>query len=247
MKIYTTLQIGEFHINYCEDFLIKEQLTSHEILIAVLDGCTMGTESVFASILYGKILRKVAKNKFYEEFIAKQNQEINLQLKLKSILQELIYETREIKNNLGLETNELLSTIILGIIDTKNYKAELITIGDGLICIDRKIIEYEQNNTPDYLGYHLTENFEDFYKNQQQKLSISSFTDLSISTDGIFTFKNLENQNLQKKESEIIDYLLIDNNESEFDNFLDRKIRNLKKINHVVTDDLAIIRIKKNK
>jgi len=49
------------------------------------------------------------------------------------------------------------------------------------------------------LGYHLTENFEEFYKNQHQKLSISNFEDLSISTDGIFTFKNLENQNHQKR------------------------------------------------
>ncbi len=245
MKIYTTLQIGDFHTNYCEDFLIQERLASNEILIAVLDGCTMGTESVFASILYGKILRKIAKNKFYEEFISKQNQEIDLKLKLKNILQELINDTKEIKNKLGLETNELLSTLILGIIDTKNYKAEFITIGDGLICVDGKITEYEQNNTPDYLGYHLNENFEDFYKTQTQKLSVSSFKDLSISTDGIFTFKNLENQNHQKSESEILDYLLINNQECEFDNFLDRKIRNLKKINHVVTDDLAIIRLRK--
>ncbi len=245
MKIYTTLQIGEFHTNYCEDFLIKEQLASNEILIAVLDGCTMGTESVFASILYGKILRKIAKEKFYQEFISKENQEVNLQSKLKIILQKLIEDTKEIKNKLGLETNELLSTLILGIINTKNYKAEIITIGDGLICVDGKVTEYEQNNTPDYLGYHLIEDFEEFYKNQHQKLSVSLFSDLSICTDGIFTFKNLENKKYQKNESEIINYLLIDNQEAEFDNFMDRKIRNLKKMNHIVTDDLAIIRIRK--
>lgn len=245
MKIYTTLQIGEFHTNYCEDFLITEELASNQILVAVLDGCTMGTESVFASILYGKILRKIAKNNFYQEFILKENQELDLKLKLKSILQELINDTKEIKNKLGLETNELLSTLILGIIDTQKQEGEFITIGDGLICVDGKLTEYEQNNTPDYLGYHLTENFEEFYQNQQQKLSISNFEDVSICTDGIFTFKNLENQRHQKSESEIINYLLLDNQESEFDNFLDRKIRNLKKINHVVTDDLAIIRIKK--
>lgn len=245
MKTYTTLQIGEFHTNYCEDFLIQEQIATDEIIIAVLDGCTMGTESVFAPILYGKILRKIAKNKFYEEFAVKQSQRADLKLQLKNILQELLQEVKEIKNKLGLETNELLSTLILGVIDTKKYRAEFITIGDGLICVDGKCIEYEQNNTPNYLGYHLTENFEEFYENQSQKLSISSFEDISISTDGIFTFKNLENQNQQKSEAEIINYLLLDHQDSEFDNFLDRKIRNLKKINHVVTDDLAIIRLKK--
>lgn len=69
MKIYKTLHIGEFHTNHCEDFLIEEQIGTNEKLLAVLDGCTMGTESVFASILFGKILRNIAKNKFYEEFV----------------------------------------------------------------------------------------------------------------------------------------------------------------------------------
>jgi len=72
MKIYSTLNIGEFHTNYCEDFLIDTQIATDQKLVAVLDGCTMGTESVFASILFGKILRKIAKKKFYEEFITDQ-------------------------------------------------------------------------------------------------------------------------------------------------------------------------------
>ena len=46
-------------------------------------------------------------------------------------------------------------------------------------------------------------------------------------------------------ENEILKYLLMDNEGVEFDNFLDRKVRELKdKWNHLVTDDLAIIRIK---
>ncbi|WP_291720564.1 protein phosphatase 2C domain-containing protein [Bernardetia sp.] len=247
MKIYTTLQIGEFHTNYCEDFLVQEQIGSNEILIAVLDGCTMGTESVFASMLYGKILRKIAKEMFYGEFISPKNEEENLKVKLKTVLKELVLQTREVKNKLGLDKNELLSTLILGLIDTKNHNAEFITIGDGLICVDGKLTEYEQDNTPDYLGYHLSEDFAKFYQNQYQKLSVPDFEDVSICTDGIFTFQNLENKNQQKSESEIIDYLLLDTQYSEFDNFLDRKIRNLKKINHLVTDNLAIIRIIKLK
>ena len=64
MKRYKTLHIGEFHTNHCEDFFVDEQIATDERLIAVLDGCTMGTESVFASILYGKILRNISKKKF---------------------------------------------------------------------------------------------------------------------------------------------------------------------------------------
>lgn len=246
MRIYKTLNIGEFHTNHCEDFLIEEQMGTNQKLIAVLDGCTMGTESVFASILFGKVLRNIAKKKFYEEFVT--HNSIQLKDKLKEVVKSLINETKLIKNRLGLETNELLSTLIIGIIDIEESKAEFLTIGDGLICIDGELFEYEQNNKPDYLGYHLADDFEIWFDNQKQKLSVSGFKDLSICTDGIFTFKNLEDRSKQKSENEIIEYLLMDNDWAEFDNFLDRKIRVLKdKWNHLVTDDLAIIRIKNNK
>jgi len=236
MKIYKTLNIGDFHTNHCEDFLIDEQIATNEKLIAVLDGCTMGTESVFASILYGKIL-------FYKEFVT--NESLDLKTKLKEVIKQLIEETKSIKNQLGLKTNELLSTLIIGIINTKDSKAEFLAVGDGLICKDGETIEYEQDDKPDYLGYHLNDDFDKWFDNQNQKLSISGFKDLSICTDGIYTFKNLENKTKQKPEDEIIQYLLIDNENSEFDNFLDRKIRFLKdEWNHIVTDDLAIIRIK---
>ncbi|GAB1857610.1 hypothetical protein MHTCC0001_24460 [Flavobacteriaceae bacterium MHTCC 0001] len=139
----------------------------------------------------------------------------------------------------------LLSTLIIGIIETKASKAEFLTIGDGLICKDGEVIEYEQNDKPDYLGYHLADDFDNWFDNQEQKLTISNFKDLSICTDGIFTFKNLKNKSKQKSEREIIEYLLIDNDGAEFNNFLDRKILELKdKWNHLVTDDLAIIRLK---
>ncbi len=243
MRIYKTLNIGDFHTNHCEDFLVDEQIATNEKLVAVLDGCTMGTESVFASILYGKILRNISKKEFYKEFVT--NEPLDLKTKLKDVIKQLIEETKSIKNQLGLEINELLSTLIIGIINTKDSKAEFLAVGDGLICKDGEIIEYEQDDKPDYLGYHLSDDFDKWFGSQSQKLSISGFNDLSICTDGIYTFKNLENKTKQKSENEIIQYLLVDNENSEFDNFLDRKIRFLKdEWNHIVTDDLAIIRIK---
>lgn len=243
MRIYKTLHIGEFHTNHCEDFFIEEQIGTNEKLISVLDGCTMGTESVFASILFGKILRNIAKKKYYEDFVS--DSSITKKDKLKEVLKTLVEEAKFLKNQLGLETNELLSTLIIGIINTKESNAEFITIGDGLICKDGELIEYEQADKPDYLGYHLSDDFEAWFTNQEQKLSLSSFHDLSICTDGIFTFKNLVNKSQQKSENEIIEFLLVNNEGAEFENFLDRKIRFLKdKWNHIVTDDLAIIRIK---
>jgi hypothetical protein len=49
MKIYTTLQIGEHHTNHCEDYLIIEEVGKNKLLCAVMDGCTMGTDSYFAA------------------------------------------------------------------------------------------------------------------------------------------------------------------------------------------------------
>jgi len=241
MHIYTSLHIGEFHTNHCEDFLIAETIGSNRKLIAVMDGCTMGTESVFASLLLGKVLRTIAKKNFYEEFRVDAPP---LQMQLKAVLKTLFSDTKKAKNLLSLETNELLSTLILGIVDTAESTAEFITIGDGLICIDGALVEYDQNDKPDYLGYHLSDDFEYWYTQQEQRLSIEAFKDLSICTDGIFSFKNFENKAQQKSEAEIIAHILIDKNEKDFINFLDRKIRQLKdQHQHVVTDDLAIVRV----
>ncbi|PWJ43131.1 protein phosphatase 2C domain-containing protein [Sediminitomix flava] len=244
MKVYESLSIGVFHTNQCEDFLVVEQIASNKKLIAVLDGCTMGTESVFASMLYGKILRKVAKNIFYEEFVSKDTKE--LAIILRTVFRELFKETALIKNQLGLEINELLSTVILGVVNTEEAEAEFLTVGDGLVCIDGKFVEYEQDNIPDYLGYHLTEDFDTWYTNQLQRLSVKSFENLSICTDGIFTFQNLKNKGKQLSESEILNFLLINKEGSENKTFLEKRLRQLaEEYEHVPTDDLAIIRIMK--
>ena len=242
VKVYTTLNIGNFHTTHCEDFLIDEEISTDERLIAVLDGCTMGKESAFASILYSKILRKIAKNKFYSELVLKED--ITAKRKLKSVLSELFQETKIVKNQLDLEINELLSTLIIGIVNISNGSAEFLTVGDGMIYANGQTIDYEQDDKPDYLGYHLQGDFEDWYQAQQQTLSLSNFDDISICTDGIYTFKNFNNPNKQLTQEEIIQFLLIDKTDSIYPNFLATKIGQLKnEMHHIVTDDLAIIRL----
>jgi len=245
MKIYSSLNIGSFHTNNCEDFLVYEDVGSDEKLSAVMDGCTMGDESVFASILIGKVLRKISKNFFYQDYLAPASQ--NLEEKLREIIRELFKQLTSLKNEIALETNELLSTLIIGVVSKSNQSGEFMAVGDGLIYSDGLIYEYEQDNVPDYLGYHLNEDFDQWYNNQVQRLSITHFNDLSICTDGIFSFKNFADKDDQKTESEVIDFLLKDNQWSESDNFLERKVRYLNdQLEHEVTDDLAIIRVKFN-
>jgi len=242
MKIFKTLNIGNFHTNNCEDFLIETQIAANGKLIAVFDGCSGGKESVFASILFGKILRNISNRELQME--SERNKPLDLKSKLKNIIKQLIDEVKSIKSQLGLDTNELLSTLIIGLIDTQKISAEFLAVGDGLICIDGEITEYDQNNSPDYLAYHLTDNFDEWYTNQSQKLSVATFEDLSICTDGIYGFKDFDNKSRQRSKYRIFQYLLIDSENSESLDFLDRKMSFLRDIwNHTVKDDLAIIRV----
>lgn len=241
MKIYSTLQRGEFHTHYCEDFLINEELTYNQRLIAVMDGCSTGKESVFSSILFGKILRNIAKKTGYKFFVEKEVTEPKTTLK--NILKELFEELKLLKKKLDLEFNELLSTLILGVVNSNGTIAEIIIIGDGLLCVDGKEYHFEQEDKPDYLGYHLNEEFNLWFEKQEQRISIEEFQDLSISTDGIYSFKNLKNKEDQKEESEIIQTLLIEKPEVSATNFIDRKIIELSKEYQIPTDDLAILRL----
>ena len=129
-------------------------------------------------------------------------------------------------------------------INQKTKSAKFITISDGLISIDGVLKEYEQNNIPDYLGYHLSENFEGFFESKQQKLEVDHFKNLSISTDGIFTFqKNSKKKNVVENDP-IIHYLLEDDEYSDNSNMLERKMRILRHDKDlIVTDDLAIVRV----
>lgn len=45
----------------------------------------------------------------------------------------------------------------------------VLVIGDGLVGIDGELHEFDQDTKPDYVGYHLKEDFEDWYSRQQQK------------------------------------------------------------------------------
>ena len=45
MKFYELSHIGEFHVNHNEDFLVSEEAGNNRRMIAVMDGCSSGTDS----------------------------------------------------------------------------------------------------------------------------------------------------------------------------------------------------------
>lgn len=242
MNIFHTLQKGTFHTHNCEDFFVIENISETEKLIAVMDGCSMGKESVFASHLFGKVLRAIAKQHYYKDFVNK-TEGVALTTKLKEVLREMFQYLSSMKRSMYLEPHELLATLILGIVNTNENKAEIVVVGDGLVCVDGSFKEFDQNDKPDYLGYHLHKDFNTWFNEHHQFLSVPEFNDLSVCTDGIFSFKNLKNRREQKMDSTIAEFLLVDSPDGLPENFLDRKVRLLEKENHLPTDDVAIIRI----
>ncbi len=243
MKKYEISKIGGFHLNYNEDSSAFAEIGENKIIVAVMDGCSMGTESHFASTLIAKLLRKIGKEISFRNFAEKRTQQTKDCLK--EVLGMLFKDLQDVKNKLHLEREELLSTIILGILDTKDKEVELIAVGDGLICCNGQLYEYEQDNKPDYLGYHLDKNFEQWFQNQSQTLNFKNVQDLSICTDGIFTFKNFDGKAYeQMSEKKILDYLLIDDKGAQEENMLKKKILELEQnFGLLPSDDLTIIRV----
>ncbi|WP_166920366.1 protein phosphatase 2C domain-containing protein [Flavobacterium poyangense] len=243
MKIYSAIQIGDYHKNNCEDHLYVGEYGKNKILCAVMDGCTTALESHFASTLVGKILKKICIEKGYKEFIEKNEIQLNIEDHLKSILQELMVELKTVKNLLMLDTKELLTTLIIMLLDKSTEQGIILAIGDGFVNINGKITEFEQDNKPDYLGFHLAEDFELFYNSLEQKIAFNKIEDLSISTDGIFTFEKLVLAK-SKEEINVSEFLTTEKTFCETDEMLNLKLKKLENdFGLKPTDDLSMIRI----
>ena len=242
MKIYKLSTIGEFHTNHNEDAAATIEIGKERTLVAVMDGCSMGKESHFASTLIAKLIRKIGKEIGYKAFIEKTKAPLNNLLK--EILNQLFLDLIQLKSQLHLQEEEILSTLIIGIIDEHENEVLILTIGDGLVCANGNLFEYEQDDKPDYLGYHLKEEFNQWYNNQSQLLDLKNVKDLSISTDGIFTFKNFDGKEYPNiSEENIIESLLIDSNWKHQENRLAKKVLEIKnKFGLIPSDDLTILR-----
>lgn len=245
MKIYSTLQIGDYHINHCEDYLFTGNIGDDKVLCAVMDGCTMAIDTYFASTLVGKLLRKISIEKGYRELYSLETISNDIDSYLKSILKELFKELVIIKNQLLLERNELLTTLIILLLDKKTNKGVVLVVGDGLVNINGIITEFDQDNKPDYLGFHLAEDFDTWYDNQKQKIFFDQIEDISIATDGILMFEKVKK--VENTDSiNALEYLILDKTELDYEEMLNFK---LKKLEHNFglkpTDDLAIIRLVK--
>jgi hypothetical protein len=244
MHTYKFLGIGKHHVDFCEDYICSYDLSDTIVINAVMDGCSSGNESYFASALIGKIIKKIAVEEQYKNWL-NPNDTPALALYLKNITQKIFNHLLAIKNQLLLSQFDLLATTLLLLIDKKNNTAILLAVGDGLVYCDGILEEFEQANKPDYIAYHLDEDFEQWYRLQAIR-TFSDVKDISICSDGIFTFANFDNQKYPALDIDIIEFLLRQNEDAKNTEMIKKKIRHLsQKYGLAPTDDLAIIRVVK--
>jgi Protein phosphatase 2C len=237
MKIYTALQKGKQHKNFCEDFLLTLQVSDELFVGAVSDGCSSGRDAHLASALTCKLIRKIVTAQPLAD-------DLNPEEIGDIILTNFMRELRQAKHQLHLATDELLATLMLLVVNKKVNQAYIASLGDGAISFDGSIYQIDQDNMPDYPAYHLKDTEEDLqnylYRNT---FNIENPAQISIATDGVFTFRY---QRVPDDEVDFsyTDYLLKDEGLAEYENMLARKLFILKDQHHVEpVDDVAIIRL----
>jgi Protein phosphatase 2C len=242
MNIYHFSMIGECHTNHNEDYYSIHEVGEQKLLLAVMDGCTMGTDSYLAATLIGKLLRKIAKETHFKAFIQKTDH--LLQSILDDTMRQLFAALQLTQQQLDLPTDELLSTVLLAILDTNTRAAAIIVIGDGIIGYNERIIEYEQGNKPDYMGYHLHENFDVWYAQQTQRLTLHDIQDLSLATDGVFSFQKFDTHTYHAAtDAELVALLLSKTKHSDHENMLRKNLIDIANFyGKKPFDDLTIVR-----
>ncbi len=238
--IHSISRKGSLHKDYNEDFLLVIQQNEY-LLAAVFDGCSTGRDSHFASALFAKTLRKSFLEFSFEN-------EKNLSGNFFDLIKNFVNNLNQIKNILQLPQAELLSTAIVTLLNTNTLQAEILVSGDGFVSLNHQNHEINQNNTPNYLAYYLeniekNDTFAHWYLEETVHFSCKNTQKLSISTDGIFTFKS-ENVSEEKQLINPITYLINDVFLLSNKTMLSRKLNILKnKFALAHADDVSVIRI----
>lgn len=237
MKVYHGICKGAMHPVFCEDFLISQ---SHEnyFLGAVFDGCSGGKDSHFASALMGKLLSKAFQKSINSSFLENQPSPHDL---TKYLLKSLFEDMQQSQQQLQLERREMLATLILLTYEARQKQLFIQVIGDGVVAIDGEIHEIDQQNTPDYMAYHLDKSFAEYYASLGQYFACQQPQDVSIATDGISTFRSIKTD--LPEGFDPVDFLLKNTMFTNLPNMVQRKLVILqKRYGFQPGDDVSMIR-----
>ena len=242
ITLLTHSRIGTNHTDHNEDAYLTAEITDRHLLLAVMDGSSMGTDSHFAAGLIAKVLRRIAKQTNLRSF-AERTTHTATGL-LKDTLRTLFTDLKRLNADLDLADDELLSTLLLAIVDTKEQNAEIVVIGDGVVACDEEILEFDHDDKPDYLGYHLHEDFDDYWNLLTQRVTARDFQDLALSTDGVFSFRPFSYDSYRPvTEEELISFLLLHREEGAGETAYRRKLVYVKSTFGLeATDDFTVVR-----
>lgn len=206
MYLYTNITRGTYHPVYCEDFQYHQWIGDRFLMAAVMDGCSSGDDSHFASALFGKLLRKIATKLDFEIF--KQADLQSCKALARRIIYLLMEELRQFKSEYLIHRDELLATLILHIHDKELKESFIIALGDGVIVIDSEVTDIDQNNRPDYPAYHLNKAFEEWYDSQVNTFFVKNPSDISIATDGVTSFLKSTKRNIGSQDFPLYELLI---------------------------------------
>lgn len=235
MIVRTLLKKGTDHLVNCEDDLFFSEYGDYQVG-AVFDGCSTGLKSHFASSLFSKVLNRTLRTKTYAMFDSNDYE-------LNDIMRETFFKffckLKETQLILGLQDLEIVSTMILAIV--KGNEAYVISSGDGCVMYDKTEHEIQSvNNAPDYLAYHLNEPMTEVYELNVSRYWLTDIkNDLSICSDGIYSFRNPDQS---KSLEDVKESLLHDRSLMGSEAMLARKYNILVKNGYSNFDDLSIVR-----
>lgn len=201
--------------NTCEDSVFVKETESFIFGICA-DGCSTGINSAWASQFLCYLVQNRPWDVTSNEYLA------YLRIRLRDILADL-----------HLTEMNLLSTCLLFNYNKKLKILKLRIIGDGYYYVNR--VEYciDHNNIPDYLAYHLYDDFLLFCE-KYPELIYENVDSFQICTDGIKSFAVSQFEEAKKNPS-----ILLENPTSE--NYLQRMFNILKKDKWIINDDLSIV------
>ena len=242
MEILTLHQRGIHHQNFNEDFLYTYNLSEEIIVAAVMDGCSSAKDSQFTSVLYAKSLHKSSRmlpqmKEIVEDFDL---ETMGLEGIAEFFMNQLFEDLKRTKKLFFLETKEILSTIVLMVYDNKRKKACIKMSGDGLFAVNGEITEVDQNNIPNFLGYHLNRKFDDIKRKEIETWSFVDVRDISISTDGIDKLMVSEKK---KSNASPREQLLVGKPLGNKEEFFKDKYSSFVENGFIPKDDIAIIRV----
>lgn len=239
-KAFTTLQRGYTHPLFCEDFFFTHQLGQRYFVGAVMDGSTMGNTSFFAATLVAKLLRKACTTLVHQPKFDALTKATDLG---EWLLKQLFTEFKQARNQLFLSKEETMTTLLLMVLDQTTQQAWVAGIGDGVIVANDEVKILDQNNQPDYLGYHVNKDFDTWRATLSQVWEFGQVHNLAIATDGVLA---VEFPEMDKENPSVIKELMVNKLGEQNEHLLDKKIARLRTQHQAdLQDDIAIVRLVK--